>query len=194
MKLRLSQYLGYALGDAANNLTFSMASAFLLIYYTDVAGIPAAPPAPCSSSCGSGAASPTSSPAAFVDKVDTRWGKFRPYLLSARCPCSCSSSPCSASPSGLERGRQGCLGLRLLRAVLPGLQLRQHPVRIPVGGDDPGPRRASQAVDVTILAGSVTILVIAAVVSPQISGGGDLQRSLTITTIVFAVVGYLLYL
>jgi Na+/melibiose symporter-like transporter len=37
------------------------------------------------------------------------------------------------------------------------------------------------------IAASVTILVIAAVVSPQLSGGGDLQRSLTITTIVFAV-------
>ena len=37
--LRTSQYIGYAAGDAANNLTFSMVSAFLLIYYTDVAGI-----------------------------------------------------------------------------------------------------------------------------------------------------------
>ncbi len=40
--LRTSQYLGYAAGDAANNLTFSMVSAFILIYYTDVAGISAA--------------------------------------------------------------------------------------------------------------------------------------------------------
>ena len=37
-----SQYFGYAAGDAANNLTFSTVSAFLLIYYTDVAGISAA--------------------------------------------------------------------------------------------------------------------------------------------------------
>ena len=35
------RYLGYGAGDVANNLTFSMASAFLLIYYTDVAGIAA---------------------------------------------------------------------------------------------------------------------------------------------------------
>lgn len=38
----LGQYLGYAAGEVANNLTFQMASIFLLIYYTDVAGIPAA--------------------------------------------------------------------------------------------------------------------------------------------------------
>jgi glucuronide carrier protein len=42
MTLRRSKYLGYGVGDAANNLTFSMVSAFLLIYYTDVAGISAA--------------------------------------------------------------------------------------------------------------------------------------------------------
>ena len=40
--LRRRQDLGYAAGDAANNLTFSLASAFLLIYYTDVVGIAAA--------------------------------------------------------------------------------------------------------------------------------------------------------
>ena len=44
------------------------------------------------------------------------------------------------------------------------------------------------------IASSLTVLGIAVIVSPQISGGGDLQRSLTITTIVFAVVGFGLYL
>ena len=40
--LRLPQFFGYAAGDAANNLAFSMSSMFLLIYYTDVVGISAA--------------------------------------------------------------------------------------------------------------------------------------------------------
>ena len=40
--MKLGQYLGYGAGDAANNLTFSTVSAFLLIYYTNVAGITAA--------------------------------------------------------------------------------------------------------------------------------------------------------
>jgi glucuronide carrier protein len=57
---------------------------------------------------------------------------------------------------------------------------------------DPGER--SRLATARTMAASLTILVIAVVVSPQVSGGGDLQRSLTITTIVFAVVGYALYL
>ncbi len=40
--LRRSQLWGYASGDAANQLTFSMSAMFLLIYYTDVVGISAA--------------------------------------------------------------------------------------------------------------------------------------------------------
>lgn len=48
MALRRIQYSGYGAGDFANNLTFSLVSAFLLIYYTDVAGIPAAAAGTCS--------------------------------------------------------------------------------------------------------------------------------------------------
>ncbi|GAM74550.1 beta-glucoside transporter [Vibrio ishigakensis] len=40
--LTLKNRVGYAVGDAANNLSFGMASMFLLAYYTDVLGISAA--------------------------------------------------------------------------------------------------------------------------------------------------------
>ena len=45
-----------------------------------------------------------------------------------------------------------------------------------------------------VVSASLTILLIAVVVSPQIEGSDDLQRSLTVTTIVFAAIGFLLYL
>jgi glucuronide carrier protein len=47
---------------------------------------------------------------------------------------------------------------------------------------------------VRIIAASITILLIAIVVSPQIEGADDLQRSLTITTIAIAIIGFALYL
>jgi hypothetical protein len=40
-RLSTAQYLAYACGDAANNLTFTLVSMFLLVYYTDVVGIAA---------------------------------------------------------------------------------------------------------------------------------------------------------
>jgi glucuronide carrier protein len=45
-----------------------------------------------------------------------------------------------------------------------------------------------------MVAASLVILMIAVVVSPQISGKGNLQSSLTTTTIVFAIVGFALYM
>ena len=45
-----------------------------------------------------------------------------------------------------------------------------------------------------MVATSLLTLAIAVVVSPQISAGGNLQRSLTVTTAVFALLGFGLYL
>jgi glucuronide carrier protein len=41
-KLTLRNYIGYASGDLANNLAFSLQALFLLIYYTNVVGLDAA--------------------------------------------------------------------------------------------------------------------------------------------------------
>ena len=38
-KLTLRNYFGYAAGDLANNLAFSLQALFLLIYYTNVVGL-----------------------------------------------------------------------------------------------------------------------------------------------------------
>ena len=196
-RLRSSrQYLGYAGGDVANNLTFSMASAFLLIYYTDVAGhLAPRPPARCSSSSASGAASPTSFAGRRVDETSTRWGKFRPYLLFASAPLLLLLVALFSIPERAERRRQGRLGLRLLRAVLAGLQLREHPLRVAGGGDDPGARRAGEAVDGTDGGRQPDHPPRSPSSSrPRSPGPSDLQRSLTITTVVFAVIGFALYL
>src|SRR5689334_23937473 len=85
-RLRGPQLIGYAAGDASNNLAFSMTSMFLLLYYTDVVGITA-------TAVGTlflvvrvfdGFADLFAG--RVVDRTSTRWGKFRPYLLFASVP------------------------------------------------------------------------------------------------------------
>jgi GPH family glycoside/pentoside/hexuronide:cation symporter len=80
-KLSLVEKVGYGLGDTASNILYQAWSFFLMIFYTDVFGIPA-------------------KVASFMflitrvwdmindpimgmiaDRTNTRWGKFRPYLL-----------------------------------------------------------------------------------------------------------------
>jgi glucuronide carrier protein len=194
VRLRARQYLGYAGGDAANNLTFSMASAFLLIYYTDVAGI------------GAGAAGTLFLlvrvlggftdlfAGRAVDRTSTRWGKFRPYVLFGSLPLLALFVALFSIPGGLGDG--GKLVWAYVTYAL--FQLAYSFVNIPYGSlaaamtqepDERAKLSSGRAV-----AASVTILLIAAAVSPQISRSDDLQRSLTITTLVFGLIGLALYL
>ena len=171
-----------------------MASAFLLIYYTDVAGISA-------STAGTlflvvrvwGGITDLVAGRA-VDETNTRWGRFRPYLVFASAPLLLLLVALFSIPGGLSDGAKvawACASYALF-------SLAYSFVNIPYGSlgaaitQDPDER--AKLSTARIVAASLTILLIALVVSPQISGTGDLQRSLTVTTIVFAVIGMVLYL
>ena len=80
-KLSLKEKLGFSLGDCASNLFFQTFILFLMFYYTDVAGLPAA-------AVGTMLLVTRIADAFFdpligylSDRTKTRWGKFRPYLL-----------------------------------------------------------------------------------------------------------------
>ncbi len=84
--LRFTEKLGYGLGDAASNFFFQAFNVFLLYYYTDVFGL--APAAVGTMFLVTKAIDALSDPAMGViaDRTDTRWGKYRPYLLLMAVP------------------------------------------------------------------------------------------------------------
>ncbi|MCL5020397.1 MAG: glycoside-pentoside-hexuronide (GPH):cation symporter, partial [Bacteroidetes bacterium] len=80
-KLSLKEKVGYSLGDTASNLFFQTFILFLLYFYTDVFGLPAA-------AVGTMFLVTRIWDAFFdpiigmiSDRTHTRWGKFRPFLL-----------------------------------------------------------------------------------------------------------------
>src|SRR3954465_3424789 len=85
-KLGAAQYVGYAAGDAANNLAFSMTSFFLLIYYTDVVGISAASAGTLFLVIRVWDGFADIFPGRTAHRRMTRWGKFRPFFLFAGPP------------------------------------------------------------------------------------------------------------
>jgi glucuronide carrier protein len=191
--VKLRQYLGYAGGDAANNLTFSMASAFLLIYYTDVAGISASTAGTLFLVVRIWGGITDLFAGRRVDDTNTRWGKFRPYLLFASVPLLLMLVALFSIPSGMSAGAK----VAWAYASYALFSLAYSFVNIPYGSLGAAmtqePNERAKLSTARIVAASVTILLIAVVVSPQVSGSGDLQRSLTITTIIFAIVGMALY-
>jgi len=79
--LSLKEKLGYASGDIASNFYWRVFDVFLFIFYTDVFGLPAA--AVGTMMLVTRLIDALSDPlmGAVADRTNTRFGKFRPYLL-----------------------------------------------------------------------------------------------------------------
>ncbi len=84
--LSFREKLGYGLGDTASNFFFATFNVFLLYYYTDIFGLSAA--AVGTMFLLTKILDAVSDPimGLIADRTNSRWGKFRPYLLWAAVP------------------------------------------------------------------------------------------------------------
>jgi len=80
-KLSAKEKIGYGLGDTASNLYFQMFINFLLFFYTDVFGIPAAVAGTLFVVSRFWDAVNDPLMGIVADRTNSRWGKFRPYLI-----------------------------------------------------------------------------------------------------------------
>jgi GPH family glycoside/pentoside/hexuronide:cation symporter len=80
-KLSLKEKVGYSVGDTASNLFFQTFMLFLLYFYTDVVGL--SPAAVGTLFLVTRVWDAVNDPlmGTVADRTNTRWGKFRPYLL-----------------------------------------------------------------------------------------------------------------
>jgi len=85
-RLRAIEYIGYALGDTASNLFFKTFSIFLTYYYVDVWGIPNNALLWIMPVVGLIGAFTDPIMGLLADRTNTRWGKFRPYILYGAIP------------------------------------------------------------------------------------------------------------
>ncbi|WP_051265366.1 glycoside-pentoside-hexuronide (GPH):cation symporter [Nakamurella lactea] len=84
--LKPTAVIGYGLGDFANNLAFTLGASFLLYYYTDVAGLTAASVGTMFLVVRLWDAVADLLAGRLVDRTNTRWGKFRPFILFGAVP------------------------------------------------------------------------------------------------------------
>jgi glucuronide carrier protein len=106
MKLGFRSVLGYGAGDAANNLAFSLSTTFLLLYYTDVIGLPAAAIGTMFLVVRLWDAFADLFAGRMVDRTMTRWGKFRPFILFGSIPLLVMSLLTFYVPQGWDGGAQ----------------------------------------------------------------------------------------
>ncbi len=104
-KISLKEKIGYSLGDTASHFVWDMVGFWLLFFYTDVYGISAA------------AAGTIMLIARFwdmaidpvigviSDRTNTRWGKFRPYILFGAIPYAVLAILTFTTPNFGETGK-----------------------------------------------------------------------------------------
>ncbi len=85
-KLSFSEKIGYGLGDMAANFVFQAMLALQLSFYTDTFGLTPAQAGTMFLVVGLCAAVLNPVMGAIADRTNTRWGKFRPYLLWTAVP------------------------------------------------------------------------------------------------------------
>jgi GPH family glycoside/pentoside/hexuronide:cation symporter len=80
-QLKLSEKIGYGFGDAASSMLWKLFGMYLMFFYTDIFGIPAAVVGTMLLITRLGDAAIDPLIGILGDRTKTRWGKFRPYLL-----------------------------------------------------------------------------------------------------------------
>lgn len=85
-KLSVAEKVGYSLGDAGTNFVFQTQIMFLMFFYTDVFGIPAAAVGTLFLITRLWDAVNDPLMGAVADRTNTRWGKFRPWVLWTAVP------------------------------------------------------------------------------------------------------------
>ena len=197
-KLTLRNYLGYAAGDLGNNLAFSLQALFLLIYYTNVVGLNPAPIATMFLVVRAWDAFADLVAGRLVDITRSRWGKFRPYLLFASAPLLLSSIALFSVPSFESTTAKyvyayvtyALLGFLYSLTNIPYGSLATAMTQDPVERSRLGIWRSVGPIIGTF----ILVLVIAPSITRYQTQPEQLQAFLTTVTIVFAVIGYALYL
>lgn len=103
-RLPFKTVAGYGAGDFAFNLAFSLSTAFLLYYYTDVAGISAAAVGTMFLVVRLWDAFADLLAGRIVDRTMTRWGKFRPFLMFGAVPLLFMSFLTFRVPASFDEG------------------------------------------------------------------------------------------
>lgn len=185
--------LGYGLGDLASNLTWTTLTAFLLFFYTDVAGLAAA-------TAGTilllgRVADAVIDPVVglAVDRTRTRFGRARPYLILAS-PVLAAAFALAFVPLG-----HGTTAAIWAGATFVVVGISHSLVNVPYGAmlpmltSDPDTRMRMSGY--RFVGASLGLIAVSVAVMPLVTalGGHDLARGFTGMAVVLGPVGTLLY-
>ncbi|MCH6258054.1 MFS transporter [Puniceicoccaceae bacterium K14] len=192
--LRFSEKLGYGLGDAASNFFFQVFNIFLLYYYTDIFGL--APAAVGTMMIATKAVDAISDPLMGIvaDRTNSRWGKFRPYLLFAAIPYGLLGYAMFANPALGDASK-----LAYAYATYTLMMLAYTAINIPysalMGVISPVSEERTKVSTYRFICAFGAAWLIGTFITPlkNILGGEDEANGFRLTMAIFAVISILLF-
>ena len=192
--LKFREKLGYGLGDSASNFFFQVFNIFLLYYYTDIFGL--APAAVGTMFIVTKIVDAASDPimGLIADRTNSRWGKFRPYLLWGAIPYGIFGYAMFANPDLSESGK-------LIYAYLTYtlMMLAYTAINVPysalMGVISPSSVERTKVASYRFICAFSAAWIIGTFVTPlkNILGNGDEATGFRLTMILFAVISILLF-
>ncbi len=104
-RLSFKEKLAYGLGDTASNFYFQVFNIFLAIYYTDIFGLEPAVVGTLTLVVPIAVATLNPVIGVLADRTQTRWGKFRPYILWGAVPYGVLGFVMFANPALSDAGK-----------------------------------------------------------------------------------------
>lgn len=192
--LRFREKLGYGLGDTASNFFFATFNIFLLYYYTDVFGLSAA--AVGTMFLVTKIIDAVSDPimGLIADRTNSRWGKFRPYLLYGAVPYGLCGYAMFANPDLGETGK-----LIYAYVTYSAMMLAYTAINVPysalMGVISPSSLERTKVASYRFFCAFIAGWLVGTFVTPMknILGAGDEARGFQLTMLTFAVASIALF-
>lgn len=197
-RISIKEKIGYGFGDFASSMFWKLFSVYLLYYYTDVFGIAAAAVGTMFliTRIWDTALDPIIG--IVSDKTETRWGKFRPYLLWMCIPFAIAGVLTFSAPEFSASGK-----LVYAYVVYTIMMIAYSAINVPyaslmgVMSADTKERTALATFRfIFAFAGSILVLATAEPLAAYFSktnGGNNLKLGWQLTAVVFAVLAAVLF-
>lgn len=193
-ELAFREKLGYGLGDTASNFFFQVFNLFLMYYYTDIFGL--APAAVGAMFLFTKIIDAASDPimGLIADRTNSRWGKYRPYLLWGAIPYGLFGYLMFAGPDLSDAGK-----LVYAYVTYTAMMLAYTVVNVPysalMGVISPSSLERTKVASYRFICAFAAGWLIATFVGPlkNMLGGGDEALGFRLTMFIFAVFSVLLF-
>ena len=193
-ELSFREKLGYGLGDTASNFFFQVFNLFLLYYYTDIFGL--SPAAVGAMFLFTKIIDAASDPimGLIADRTNSRWGKYRPYLLWGAIPYGLCGYLMFVGPDLSDTGK-----LVYAYITYTTMMLAYTVINVPysalMGVISPSSLERTKVASYRFICAFAAGWLIATFVGPlkNTLGGGDEALGFRLTMMIFAVLSVLLF-